>query len=98
MKELWTGRVELLTPPTEFGDTKCFSNVFVWAEGPDDFAARVSRHLEEESISVLGIEDCHCIAEHERFPAETECFLEWARNNPGDFTTADRHYYPSRTA
>jgi len=96
MKELWTGRVELLTPPSEFGDTRCFTNVFVWAEDREDFAAAISHHLEMESISVLQIEECHCITGEEEFPEETNPFLEWVREHPGDFTTADRHYYPSK--
>jgi hypothetical protein len=31
MKELWTAQVHLLTPPAEFGDTKCCTNVVAWA-------------------------------------------------------------------
>jgi hypothetical protein len=98
MKELWTGRVELLTPATEFGDTKCITNVFVWAESPNDFAVAIAQNLRSESVSVLQIEECHRVADDERFPEETKPFLDWARANPGEFTTADRHYYPSRAS
>jgi len=57
MRELWTGRVELLTPPTEWGDTKCFTNVFAWADGPEDFATIIDRNLKSEGIAVLNIEE-----------------------------------------
>ena len=29
--ELWIGRVEALTPATDSGDTKAFTNVITWA-------------------------------------------------------------------
>lgn len=47
MKELWTALVEMLTPPTDYGDTKCFTNVVAWPESPDDVAATISRLLEK---------------------------------------------------
>jgi hypothetical protein len=34
--------VHLLTPPAEFGDTKCCTNVVAWAEDAEDFTATVS--------------------------------------------------------
>jgi hypothetical protein len=55
MKELWTGRVELLTPTSEFGDTKGFNNVFVWANSPEDFTAAISQHLEIESSQTMKV-------------------------------------------
>lgn len=96
MKNLWTGRLELLTPGTEFGDTKCFTNVFVWANGEKDFAEVVERHLEAESISLLRIEECHRLAADEEIPEQTKRFFEWVRESPERFTTTDRHYYPSK--
>ena len=86
----------MLTPPTEFGDTRCFTNVFVWAESLEDFKSNISRHLELETITVLAIEDAHSVADDEVFPAETQPFLDWVRQHPGEFTTANRHYYPSK--
>jgi arginine deiminase len=98
MKDLWTGRVELLTPPSESGDTRCFTNIFVWAESPEDFAAAIAHHLGMESISVIQIQESHHVTENEEFPEETTPFLEWVKIHPGDLTTADRHYYPSKPA
>jgi hypothetical protein len=48
--------VHLLTPPAEFGDTKCCTNVVVWGEGAEDFTATVSAifaKLENEYYKVL---------------------------------------------
>jgi hypothetical protein len=42
MKELCTAQVHLLTPPAEFGDTKCCTNVVAWAEDDEYFTATVS--------------------------------------------------------
>ena len=98
MRKLWTGRVELLTPQTEWGDTKCFTNVFLWAESATDFANSIKRHLEAESISVLRIEECHQIEVDEEIPDQTKPFFEWAKNHPEEFTTTDRHYFPSKPA
>lgn len=98
MKQVWTGLVELLTPPSIFGDTRCFSNVFVWAEDAQDFAATVRHHLEAEGITLLEVEECHPVADEEDFPEDTKPFLGWIRENPGKFTTANRHYYPSKPA
>ena len=96
MKGLWTGRVELLTPAVEFGDTKCFTNVFLWAEDAHDFAATLYRHLEAESISILQVQECHRVEDDEEWPEETQPFLDWVKANPGEFTTAHRHYYRSK--
>jgi hypothetical protein len=62
-----------------------------------DFAETVAVHLEEEGISVIEIENAHSATLDEEFPEETEPFLLWIRDHPGEFTTTDRHYYPSRT-
>jgi hypothetical protein len=96
MKELWTGRVELLTPVTEFGDTRCFTNVFVWANDAADFAHSVACHLETESISLLRVEECHRLADEEEIPEQTRPFFEWVKKHPEEFATTDRHYYPSK--
>jgi hypothetical protein len=96
MKTLWTAKVEMMTPPEESGNTKCFTNVFAWASDPEDFAATISRHLEQEGVSLIAIEASHAVASNEVFPEETQHFIDWVREHPGEFTTADRHYYPSR--
>ncbi len=98
MKEVWTGLAELLTAPSEGGNTRCYTNVFAWAEGLRDFAETVALQLEVEGISVVEIENPHPVTLDEEFPEETAPFLAWIRDNPGGFTTTDRHYYPSKTA
>jgi hypothetical protein len=52
MKELWTAQVELLTPPSEDGDTKCFTNIVAMADNAVDFQTKVLRILEKDSWSL----------------------------------------------
>jgi len=86
----------LLTAPSEHGDTRCLTNVFAWAENLRNFAETVALHLEGEGISVIEIENPHPVTLDEEFPEETEPFLIWTRDHPGEFTTTDQHYYPSK--
>jgi hypothetical protein len=58
MKELWTALVEILTPPSESGDTKCCTDVVAWAENPDDYRNRIALLFEKSDCSVIGIEKC----------------------------------------
>jgi hypothetical protein len=53
MKELWTAQVHLLTPPAEFGDTKCCIIVVAWAEDDEVFTATVSAILPSYKMSIL---------------------------------------------
>jgi hypothetical protein len=56
MKELWTAQLHLLTPPAEFGDTKCCTNIVAWAKAAEDFTATVSAifaKVESEYSKVL---------------------------------------------
>jgi hypothetical protein len=98
MKELWTGLAELLTPPSELGDTKCFTNAFALGKSPEDFVSQITTQLEAEGITVLDIESIRRVPDDEVFPEETQPFVDWARQHPDDFTTANRHYYPSKQA
>ena len=63
MKELWTGQVELLTPPSETGDTKCFTNVVAWADAQEGFAAIAATVFSKYGWSILRIEQCKRVAE-----------------------------------
>jgi hypothetical protein len=63
MKDLWIGRIEILTEPTEFGDTKAFTNVVTRAETPADFRQFVSTVCEKYYWSLIGIEECNPAAE-----------------------------------
>ena len=96
MKELWIGLVELLTPPSEFGDTKCWTNLLAWADSPGDFETTISRFLEQESMFLLATEWCHPVADYEEVPEEMVKFIEWAKLHPDDWLAADRHYFPSK--
>ena len=98
MKKLWTALVELLTPPNEIGNTKCYTNVVAWAEDPDDYAATISRKLETEGIFVLEVEQCHPVSDYEEIPEDMLRFIEWAKAHPEDCIIGNRDYYPSRPA
>jgi hypothetical protein len=98
MREMYTALVKLLTPPSEFGDTKCFTNVVAWAEDPDDYTATISRKLEIEGIFVLEVEQCHRVSDYEEIPEDMLRFIEWAKTHPENCIIGDREYYPSRPA
>jgi sulfur relay (sulfurtransferase) complex TusBCD TusD component (DsrE family) len=59
MKGLWIGRVEILTEPTEFGDTKAFTNVVARAKNAADFRQFVSSVCEKYDWSLIGVEVCN---------------------------------------
>ena len=43
--ELWIGRVEVLTPATDSGDTKAFTNVITWANRAENLRPRSLMYL-----------------------------------------------------
>ena len=97
MKSLWTAQVHLLTPPVEFGDTKCCTNVVAWGNTPADFASNICTILGRRDWTVLSILQCRrttqCIAVEEL--AEQ---IEEAQANYGSCIFGTLHYYPSRMA
>jgi hypothetical protein len=98
MKELWTAQVHLLTPPAEFGDTKCFTNLVSWADDAEDFQRKVSRILEKDSWFILSIEDCTTVARGDDVPEELVEQIETASTRPEDCIFGTLHYYPSKPA
>ncbi|HEV2135714.1 MAG TPA: hypothetical protein VGR47_15870 [Terracidiphilus sp.] len=96
MKELWTGLFELLTPPTEFGDTGCFTNVVAWADDADDFRAKVSKILEKYSWFVVSVENCVTVACVENPTDELAGQIETAQTRPDDCVHGTLHYFPSK--
>ena len=96
MKELWTGLFELLTPPSESGDTGCFTNIVAWAESADDFQAKVSRILEKDSWFVVSVENCATVGPSEDVPDELAEQIETARTRPDDCIFGHLHYFPSK--
>jgi len=96
MKELWTGQVELLTPPSECGDTKCFTNVVAWADGREGFTARVSTVFARRGWSILRVEQCRRVAECGSMAAELAEQVERASEIPEACIFGTLHYYPSR--
>jgi hypothetical protein len=98
MKELWTARVHLLTPPTEFGDTKCFTNVVAWAETADDFTATVMAVLGRRGWSVLNVQRCKRASEYTSLIQEHAEQIEEARSQVGSCIFGTLNYYPSKPA
>ena len=96
MKELWTAQVHLLTPPTEYGDTKAWANVVAWAEDAEDFAATISTVLARRLWSILGVQQCMPVSACKAIIAEHAQQIEEARLQPGSCIFGTLQYYPSR--
>ncbi|MGA2278579.1 MAG: hypothetical protein ABSG00_13340 [Terracidiphilus sp.] len=96
MKELWTGRVELLTPPTEFGDTKAFTNIVTWASDAQQFRDRVASVLEEYGWSLIDVEECGPVSRFNRLGEEVSEVVESAKVNPNACIYTTFHCYPSK--
>jgi hypothetical protein len=97
-RELWTGRVEVLTPPTQFGDTKAFTSVVTWAADAPDFKSVVSDVFKEYGWSLIGVEECSSISSYATLGEELSDAVERARDNPKACVYLTFHYYPSRSA
>jgi len=98
MKELWTGRVEVLTLPTEFGDTRAFTNVVTWARDTQDFRDQVAPVFEEYGWSLIGVEECGPVSACDPIGEEVFAAVERAREIPKACIYTTFHYYPSKPA
>jgi hypothetical protein len=96
MKELWTDRVEVLTPPTEFGDTKAFTNIVTWASNAQGFRDQVASVFEEYGWSLIGVEECNPVTAYEQLGEEISAVVERARDTPKACIYTTFHYYPSK--
>jgi hypothetical protein len=98
MKELWTAQVHLLTPPAEFGDTRCCTNVVAWAEDAEDFRSTVAAILARRHWSVLSVRQCQRAADCAALIEEHAEQIERAKREPGSCIFGTLQYYPSRPA
>jgi hypothetical protein len=98
MKELWTAQVHLLTPPTEFGDTKCCTNVVAWAEDAEGFIATVSAIFARRHWTILNVQQCSRVSECAAMIAELAEQIEEAKMQPDSCIFGTLHYYPSKPA
>jgi hypothetical protein len=98
MKELWTGQVHILTPPSESGDTKALTNVVAWAENSEDFSATISTILARRQWSILSMQQCKRAADCAITIEELSDQIEQARREPGSCIFGTLHYYPSKPA
>jgi len=96
MNELWTGLFELLTPPSESGDTGCYTNIVAWANDAEDFQRKVSRILEKDCWFVVSVENCVPIAECSTTPDQLAEQIETVRMRPDDCAYGTLHYFPSK--
>jgi hypothetical protein len=98
MKELWTAQVHLLTPPAEFGDTKCCTNVVAWAEDSEELEATISSIFARRNWSILSVHKCKRAVECKSMIQELAEQIEQAGMEPGGCVFGTLHYYPSKPA
>jgi hypothetical protein len=98
MNELWTGFFELLTPPSEFGDTGCFTNIVAWAEDAEGFRTKVTQILTKDSWFVANVENCVALSKCEIVSDELAQQIETAKSRPDDCIFGTLHYFPSKPA
>lgn len=96
--ELWIGRVEVLTPATDSGDTKAFTNVITWASKAEEFSAMVAHVFEEYGWSLLSVEECGPVALRSGFDEEFLDAIESAQDNLNACIYTTFYYYPSKAS
>jgi ABC-type phosphate transport system substrate-binding protein len=96
MREIWTATIEVLTAPSESGDTKAFTNVVAWASDPDEYGDVVKRVLNGYGLAVIGIDECQPISSCDQIAEELAGQIERARKNPNACIYSTLHYYPSK--
>jgi hypothetical protein len=98
MKQPWTAQIHLLTPPTDFGDTRCCTNVVAWAEDEEDFVASITSILARRHWTILSVLHAMPATALKKMIAELEDQVEEARLKPGSCIFGTLHYYPSKPA
>jgi hypothetical protein len=98
MKDLWTAQVHLLTPPAEFGDTKCCTNVVAWGSTPADFASTICTIFARRNWTVLSILQCKRTSKCTIMSEELTEQIERAKMEPDSCIFGTLHYYPSKPA
>lgn len=98
MKELWTAQVHLLTPPAEFGDTRCCTNVVAWAKDEESYLSTVKAIFERRNWTVLSVHQCKRVADCGPVIEEHAEQIERAKEQPGECIFGTLHYYPSKPA
>ena len=97
MNIVWTAQVHLLTPPVEFRDTRCYTNVVAWGSTPAEFSANVCAILARRSWTVLSIMQCRR-ATNCTVAGELADQIEEAKKQEGSCIFGTLHYYPSKPA
>jgi hypothetical protein len=97
-KEIWTGRVEVLTPPTESGNTKAFTNVVTWASNSQSYKDTVESVFEKYGWILIGVEEYGPLTANETPGGFVADAAERAKDNPLACIYSTFHYYPSKPA
>jgi hypothetical protein len=97
MKELWTAQMHILTPPSEHGDTRAFTNVVAWAEDAENLTAEVSSIFARRHWSILSVQQCRRAVDCTAIKEELAEQIENARKQPGGCFFGTLHYYPSKS-
>jgi hypothetical protein len=87
-----------LTPPTELGDTRAFTNIVTWASHAQQFKDQVASVLEEYGWSLIGVEECGPVSGYDSLGEEVSEAVGSARDNPNACIYTTFHYYPSKPA
>jgi hypothetical protein len=96
MKGLWIGTVELLTEPSQRGNTRAFTNVIAWANELADYKETVESVVSKYDWTLVAVESARAIEDGEEFNQEINQIIASAKSNPNACMIATLHYYPSR--
>jgi hypothetical protein len=96
--ELWIGLVEVLTPATDSGDTKAFTNVITWASNAKEFGVMVAHVFDGYGWSLLGVEGCGPVALRSGFDKEVLEAIELAKDNLNACIYTTFYRYPSKSS
>ena len=96
MKVLWRTLAELLTPPSEMGDTKCFSNVIAWAIDESDLRAAISVVAAKYDWQLIDMDNSLPVDRMTELSDELLEQIETAKPLPEACVFGTLHYYPSQ--
>jgi hypothetical protein len=96
MRELWRTVAELLTPPSDLGDTRYFSNVVAWAIDESDLQQTITMVAVKYSWHLINIDNSFPVERMTDFSDELLEQIEAAKPLPEACVFGTLHYYPSR--
>lgn len=97
-RELWAATVEVVTNPSDTGDTRAFTNAVSWASSASEYSAVVREVFESYGWVLIGVENCRPVSHSSEAGAELAELIQRAQSNPNACIYGTFHYYPSRAA